>query len=628
MRDKPLIKLLWSVAVTPVEIVAPFILAFMIPPWAALGYWIFALISEWIEQRYRHKVHLAQMWVLGANTAITLAAARTVQGTWMRVVVSMGALFVAICLHELWRKSLGLREVASAEGPQLAETNALPARGASAWGGAAPITPIGETVRVIGCTEIAMGGPLICDYLFPDGSVIRGCGCSTGFSSDGRYFVSPIPSRAEWGLFIFDRQKHMLYRCDVDAFWEIDEVNDMSIVGRSSPLTSDKSYMALIDDLIGHSRAEAMVSVVDLSIPQSDWSFLQSRARDVVLPAPPVGGPNVVPRPYLPERLAALENPLAPLLYPQAELLVDGTASGLLLSCYFPSQFVWREDGQAFACSATRTEKDATSRYYLWQSGKGWQEIPDENPLSATKPYVRREGAICLDSSDLTVKCHMSVPSLSHETFGCIDRFVHDAAYEVNGETFRPPIIYEKLPLEAGSEAAVHFESEPLRNGLSLIWRLVRIDKDLSRAICHCSLGDRVLDGEWLLEHRISPDRRYVSLVAHSPAPAIPHRIAILHVETGLVRWTDDAVPDPWLIGFGKDAIHLLQLTGRVNESPDGTDPAYKEPPVRFDDEVPPCDKARSFLHFRGGSSLCYRVISLKRIADNWRVVDVARKGA
>ena len=123
--------------------------------------------------------------------------------------------------------------------------------------------PEGEAIRLFDGGEIAMGGPLVCHYLMPDGCFIPDCNPSARFSSDGRHFVSPIPSRGAWGLAIFDRQERLLYRCAVDNFWELDSVTEREVIGRHSPLTSNAPQRLELQALKAGSEAEAFVAIGD-----------------------------------------------------------------------------------------------------------------------------------------------------------------------------------------------------------------------------------------------------------------------------------------------------------------------------------------------------------------------------
>lgn len=216
MSDKPLGRLLleglgeiaWIAVLVALGVLLPL-------PLVALG-WALLLGAEWAMDRWRGKVpyRLQQalfFWVLGGGIALGQA----LPGFWLGLGGGLLAVIGGVLLQIRFERGLRLERQA----PQALDVP-LPA-GGSAWGGEAPErTPEGEPIRLFDGGEIAMGGPLVCHYLMPDGCFIPDCNPSARFSSDGRHFVSPIPSRGAWGLAIFDRQERLLYRCAVDNFWE------------------------------------------------------------------------------------------------------------------------------------------------------------------------------------------------------------------------------------------------------------------------------------------------------------------------------------------------------------------------------------------------------------------------
>lgn len=128
---------------------------------------------------------------------------------WWGILVAIVSIIGGLAGVSAWERRLGLVLVSL--------------KGASAWGGNEPqLTPEGEPIRVFNHGEIAMGGPTYCDYLFPDGVLLQGLGSSAVFSSDGRYFAAPVPSRQAWGLVVLDRQQRQLYRCADSGLWELD----------------------------------------------------------------------------------------------------------------------------------------------------------------------------------------------------------------------------------------------------------------------------------------------------------------------------------------------------------------------------------------------------------------------
>lgn len=275
---------------------------------------------------------------------------------------------------------LGLkREEKSEEGDRVltSETDEQGAgrTGGSAWGGDEPNrTPEGGIIRMLGGGEIAMGGPVYGDYLFPDGVLLEGIGSSCRFSPDGRYFIATLPSRSSWGLLLLDRQARGVYRCQADVpLWEIDDFDATHIRGRHSPLVHNGGVRLSLQQILDQAEAVDLVPIADLwLLPDWQESIEQTRKQ---WPKGP-GGQTLEGRLALPESLACLDDPLQPLRYPDYELWLEGKATGLLLD--EQEQPCWRADGQALACRARALAQpgEGTS-YWLWQAASGWQRLPE-----------------------------------------------------------------------------------------------------------------------------------------------------------------------------------------------------------------------------------------------------------
>lgn len=412
-------------------LVVPFVIPLYLSPLFAGAYWAGAMAAQWVEDRLFGTVDHSFVWMLGGCFGLSYAVATLVPGTIASILAGIACFIILLWLQSLWEKLTGLRIERSPVNSGVAEAEPIARSGTSAWGGPAPVTPEGENLRVLSSHEIAMGGPLIWDYLLPDGSVILGAGSSTGFSKDGQYFVSPRPSRGEWGLLIYDRRRHILYRSqDAAPFWEIDFVSATTVSGRHSPLTSNRAYAITIDELIAKSEREEMIEVADLKIPPKDWAYMCDR-RQASLPEGPEGGPNVTAAPYLPASLMALEAPLDLLYYPMAELVIDGVASELLISMQYPD-LVWRSDARAFACFARRKDRRSEGGYWVWHAAGGWREIRRGHDIGSIRPYASREGLAGLDSDHLTVAWTLAQPELGYGSFGRLSSYAH-APLEIGG---------------------------------------------------------------------------------------------------------------------------------------------------------------------------------------------------
>lgn len=624
-----LLRLAWDLIVFFALYIAPFVVPLYLPLPLVIANWILAMLGEWVENRLRGQVDDTYMWMVGACFGLSWAVAGLVPGTLAAIGAGIACFCFLLWLQSLWKKLMGLKVKAGPRfdreasvplraeaGPLRMETRPAPVTGASAWGGPAPVTPEGETLRVLSYGEFAMGGPVICEYLFPDGSIILGAGASTGFSPDGCYFVAPIPSRESWGLLIYDRRNRLLHRYrDAHSFWEIDLVDEATVYGWNGRRGSSKACSARIEDLIAHSSREGMVAVRDLWIPEKDWDHIH-RQRDRSFPAAPEGGPAITMVPHLPPSLMALEAPLDPIYYPKSELVVDGVASGFLISLNYP-EAVWRDDGRALVCAAEAKDGNKESLHRLWTAEDGWRSLPKGRDLHNSTPPAYRDKLSGLDASCLTVDWKLSQPRLAHESFGPINGHTASST-EIGGQLYPAPILRQLLPLADNGDSDERLESAPLKTGKRLIWHFLRKDEELSRQVYACAYDGHPLDGEWLLDHRISTDGRFAAIIAYAPPPLIPHRIAILDADAGSIAWVSGAFRDPQIQGFGEDVLHFVHLIGRMHDDPAGcSHPSADGEP---DEEAPSPDAARGFMKHRPGSRLHYRRSAATGRNGEWQV--------
>lgn len=374
-NDDNFFVLLAKLALNLALLVIPFIIPLYLPPALIIAYWVLAHLAEWVENRIRGEVESTFMWMLGSCFGVSYLIGNLVSSGFFGIVVCILCFVTLVVVHKGWQKLAGLNIPEAQSKPRITQCTPLGVAGPNAWSGQVPLTPEGEAVRVLSCSEFVMGGPAVCDYLLPDGSVICGGGASTGFSPNGRYFVTPAPSRNDWPLMIYDRKKHVLHVCDVDSsFWEIDLVGNLTITGRESPLVSNKTWSAMIDDLIAHAQPHKMIQVADLWIAQNQWNIMrQLHGRPFPHPSAS-GGPVFDWQLHLPQNLSALDNPLEPLHNPVAEISVDQVASGLLVSMTFP-ELTWHDDQRAMVCKARRKDSHSEPRLWRWTDQHGWQAV-------------------------------------------------------------------------------------------------------------------------------------------------------------------------------------------------------------------------------------------------------------
>lgn len=573
-------------------LVVPFLILLYLPA-LIFVYWAAGHLVEWLENRIRSETGYAAIWIFGATLGVSgFIAARMpefISGTIAGVV----CFCLLLLLHEKWRKIANLAMEEAPAGPRLTETDPLPFAGTSAWGGKAPITPEGDRVRVLSIGEFVMGGPAVCDYLLPEGSVILGGGSSTGFSPNGRYFVTPAPPRDSWSLLIYDRRRHFLYTCDVASrFWEIDLVGDMTITGRHSPLTCNVTYTAMIDDLIAQSSKQRMIKIADLKIPEHQWSVFRERLEK---PFSLSADPNAAQldwRLYLPESLSSPDEPLGPLYNPLAEIIIDQKPSGLLISMEFPL-IIRSCDSQSLVCGGRQKNIDDKDCYWLWSGQEGWKPVPDDGDLRGRTPQFDRLKLGHLDRHALTVEWALLQPALSDEASGFLQSYMSEPL-QIAGKQFASLVIRQIIPLKE-HDGSQRLESAVLHNGEVLIWHLQRFYQEIFRNVYTLEFRGRKLEDEWLLDHCITTDSRYVALIAYSPPPFAPHRLAMLDSVTGLLQRLDGWFLDPRLQGLTDRTMHLIHVADR-------------------NDEVIPKKPLRAFLRQTGGSRLLY-----KRTSFTWR---------
>jgi len=628
--DKSLGQLLLKAALEVIWIGALIALAVLLPlPGVALG-WLLLLGAEWGMDRWRGKVpfRLQQVtffWALGGGFALC----RALPGFWSGLVAGL-ALVIACMLVQI-RLERGLR----LERQSLEPLDVPLPPGTSAWGGEAPQgTPEGEPIRVIDGGEIAMGGPVICDYLMPDGCFIPGGNPSARFSSDGRHFVSPMPSRGAWGLLIFDRRERLLYRCRVSDFWELDSVTDTEVIGRCSPLTSNAPRHLELQALKAATEAEAFVAIRDLWLPQDEWRRWATEQEPQSLPVP-AGGPCLESRSWLPESLLELEDPFAPLRANRAELWINGEASGLYLPSRQPSM-AWQADGQALVFAASR-EPLERGGYWLWRQGAGVRPLGEPWTALSHEPHASAPELLELDGGWVRFGLEFAQPCLSYERYGTLGSYSYSALHLSAGHApdDRPhrveagmPRLDVLLPLEGpAGRSGCRLQSAPLADGQRATWECLRDDAEAERGAYALRLGDWHLDGEWLIDHRVSTCGRYLALVAFAEAPTLPQRLAILDCRERRLAWLDEPLADLHLQGFVDGQVHLVRLRGRNRYQPP-SGPGEGDPGLlrRFDEALPEPQAWHDFSRFRDDWRLYYEQERVAFDGQAWRRLPKVRR--
>lgn len=618
-----LLELLWQLAV----LIAPIVLFAMAPQLLAAGVAVLlvALMSGAAKLGYSGAANALGRLLTAAVIGLGFGLGRGLPEYWNLAAAMLTILFGLAGISSLERR-LGLvtvkpEEVAGGEHS-----------GASAWGsGVVEQTPEGEPIHTFNWGEIAMGGPAYCDYLLPDGVVLEGLGSSALFSSDGRYFAAPLPSRDVWSLVIFDRQLRRLHHCaECTEFWELDGFSESEIRGRHSPLVSNQGYRIGLDDLLRQAQSEDFVAIGDLWLAPAWAQQLQTSRLEF---AAPQGGHVLAGELNLPSNLRSLDNPLTPLRYPSYRLLMDDRPCGLLL--HGGETVVWREDGQALVCRA-RPEVDVENRWsndcWLWQQDKGWRALaqpwearPDEPLLSWGAPCRLDERQVwreaCFDFAETDrLGYGYNLQSVHSDTEVLLG---HDALGRAVPGAHRLTRLQLATALDqpAGrGTSELHLQARRDQSTPCLSW--LRDSQDGARGAYACRIGDWQLEGEWCLDHRLSDCGRYLALLAFADAPAVPHRIVIVDMRTRSLLRLEQPLLVARFYDLREKVLSFAHICGCLDEDDVST------PLRRFDRQAPHAETAARFVAPAEGSRLYYQVARLRieanglSLLQSWRLAE------
>ncbi|WP_248805624.1 hypothetical protein [Pseudomonas sp. MWU13-2100] len=519
------------------------------------------------------------------------------------------AIFPGLACVSIWERRLGLVKPTT--------QNPAAGNGTSAWGGQEPtMTPEGEPIRVFNHGEIAMGGPVMCDYLFPDGILLEGLGASARFSSDARYFAAPIPSRASWGLVILDRPLRRLYRCQAEQLWELDTFNEQGLGGRYSPLVDNGAHQQSLEDLLKDAQAVDLLPVSDLWLEPGNWQ--QALMQQQIEYRSPDGQHLLEGQLTLPVSLRELDQPTGPVNHPDYRLSLDGVPSPLLVTAQTP--IVWSADSRGLVCRASTPGSSGPQRaLWLWQQEQGWRSLRNpwssdnrspsgywSNPLALDEQQVWLESELPLsqpDNGDYGYQLH-SIHSDSQILVG------HDALGRERTAEWNRPRIRLVLPLDSdGSAASVSIESEPLAEGTRARFSQRQVDQDESVGY-QCQIGAWTLPGLWRLDHRVSDCARYLALLPFARHPAVPDRVVV--ADPRQRRLLDGpSMRVAALVDFRAATLSVAVIVGRLPRDIAGT------PLQRFTEAAPDASQAAGFCRYREDSRLYYELRRLQLRADD-----------
>lgn len=618
-----LLRLVWEV----VKLVAPIAGIAMLAPYYGLGILALLVVLVGGSAKLGWKTFAGGLsWLLTATIiGLCISLGSWVSG-WWGIPLAVLLLFVGLASAATYEKRLGLATPPLK--PEAVSSDLPP--GASAWAGEDLLTPEGEPVRTFDWGELCMGGPTYGTYLFPDGVLLSGLGSSVRFSSSGRYFASPLPGRDGWGLLILDRQTRTVYRhAQLGEFWEIDDFTDEALSGRCSPLVDNQGYRVALTELIDPATAVQLEATGDLWL-EPGWTNTDIPEQRS-FPAP-AGGHRLIGKRYFPESLRALSEPTLPLRYPGYRLQMDGELSELLIDHSEP--VIWRADGQALVCRVTSL--DSATRwpcvYWLWQAGQGWHALPTPWLSAEDEPTLFWEEAIALTAQAMIVQGtvdhaypdHLGFGYCLHSTPSDVDAAIgHNAQGRLQVGEYRRSRVQLSLPLDASAaRGAASVMSEPLADGSRATFTWLHDNASGRLGAYACRIGDWQLEGEWLLDHRVSDCGRYLALVAFADAPAVPGQVCVAYTQRRTVLRLDRALLFARLVDFRAGDLSLLHILGRLSEGEQGT------PLRRYDQAAPAAERAARFVERAEGSRLYYESLSL-RVSEHgiqplprWRLVE------
>lgn len=499
--------------------------------------------------------------------------------------------------------------------------------GASAWGGNEPRqTPEGEPIRVFNYSEIAMGGPVLCDYLFPDGVLLQGLGSSARFSNDGRYFAAPLPSRQAWGLVILDRQLHQLYQCSCDEFWELDAFNDGMLIGRYSPLVDNGARQISLEQLLATAQKVSLVPIADLWLEPGHWQ--KSLELETLRHTSPDGTQRLEASLVLPTRLRELPQPCDPLRTPHYRVSMNGEPTSLLITA--ETAIIWNPDGRSFACRARMdAEPDQGLDYWLWHADRGWQTLPCPWTPTDSEPSLGWSEPLTLDDHDLRLSSYFDYPQPDRGRHGyglysihsdCESQVGHDANGRIQVAERQLTRVQLAVPLTGdGRRGATRVESVPLsgETRAQFTWQQ---DNSLGLGGYTCRIGEWDVPGIWLLDHRVSDTGRFIALIPFTLPPAAAGYVAVADAqERRLIKSPPLLVAR--LLDFRGSRLSVAVIRGRQAQDRQST------PLQRFNQAPPEAVDAAEFCQYRQDSRLYYEWCELNVGQHNlttlpdWRLV-------
>ncbi|WP_122438892.1 hypothetical protein [Pseudomonas viridiflava] len=630
--DKSLSVLLLGLAWQLFLLIGPAALLTMLPPWQGLliVLGLAATTGLCVWAGWKGITSPLTSLSVSAMIGLGLSLGRVLPNYW-NVLVALFTIIVGLNLLQRWESKLGIAE--PSEGKKEGDNTPPSPRqrsyetSNSAWGGQEPErTPEGEPIRVFNMGEIAMGGPVYMDYLFPDGVLLQGIGASARFSIDGRYFAATVPSRQAWGLVILDRHMRRVYHSNNDVFWELDAFSETDLSGRISPLVDNRASTIKLQDVLKSARVVDMMPIVDI------WIEPSARPQDAAAERIERNGPHdrhrIEGHLRMPASLRDLEQPLDALRYPAYQLSLDGRESDLFF--YADDSIIWREDGKALCVMAQRADEEE-KKYWCWQPRTGWQALAEPWVTSNREISLNWHAPLALDEHDLRIEGYLAFECPDRGRYGYNLRCIHSDTEIQTGHDSQGQLLGGKrnltgvrlvVPLTGKGERGMSsIETEPLLEGqrARLSWQM---DNAVDLGGYRCRIADWELPGLWLLEHRVSDCQRYLALIPFTEYPASPGKVVVIDL---LKRRRLEGPPMEvvHLMDVREGKLSVITVAGRLTDACEST--ALQ----RYDQPAPPVGQAADFCDYREGARPYYQIVELEigndalRALPQWRTVQI-----
>lgn len=475
--------------------------------------------------------------------------------------------------------------------------------------------------------ERGIGGPIYGDVLCSDGVYLPQVWESDFHTSfDGRWirtgsYGDSVPrlldrkSRRSWSLSVaeaglVDDLHWRLPR------WSGESEGGNGVAAEGHNVLTDTAFEAWLSKHV-QAKANALTGVCDLWIP-ADCVPAQAQAMPPVIPEQANAVVQVTVQRHWPTSLRELDNPLEPLHKPHWQLQLNGENHSWIIDGKSP--FVWRADGQAFACYGYPTSDVARSsgeRLGVWSltfGGQQWSQwLPEDRKqwsVSLYRPGAEDNGdalpVLSWDGNELLQRMQMDTPELERLHDG---RSLSSAAtplYAASKHREDGRVLLKKIPVRqfvwrrdlhhptrwvAQSEAVA---------GQPLTWHLVHDAKDESGATAAYSVqaADQQLPGLWELEH-VVVDGQWAILCPWGESPLqggkpVPwtwdgKQLNSIDVSAPVLRMRPHVLPGHaqllLLVGCGPDNSNLassglwrwpLQVADATNLAKHGWTPAYE----------------------------------------------------